>query len=48
MFGGPHPGGLSIALGDGSVRSLGWQVPGAVFQLVARKNDGLTVDIGSF
>jgi prepilin-type N-terminal cleavage/methylation domain-containing protein len=48
MFGGPHPGGLSIALGDGSVRSLNFQVPGAVFQLVARKNDGLTVDVGSF
>ena len=48
MFGGPHPGGLSIALGDGSVRSLGWTVPGAVFQLVARKNDGLQLDISSF
>jgi len=48
MFGGPHPGGLSVALGDGSVRSLSWQVPGAVFQLVARKNDGLTVDVNSF
>jgi prepilin-type N-terminal cleavage/methylation domain-containing protein len=48
MFGGPHPGGLSIALGDGSVRSLSWSVPGAVFQLVARKNDGLNVDISSF
>jgi prepilin-type N-terminal cleavage/methylation domain-containing protein len=48
MFGGPHPGGLSIALGDGSVRTLSWSVPGAVFQLVARKNDGLTLDISSF
>jgi uncharacterized protein DUF1559 len=48
MFGGPHPGGLSIALGDGSVRSLSWTVPGAVFQLLARKNDGLTLDITSF
>jgi len=48
MFGGPHPGGLSIALGDGSVRSISWNGPTAVFQLVARKNDGLTVDIGSF
>jgi prepilin-type N-terminal cleavage/methylation domain-containing protein len=48
MFGGPHPGGLSIALGDGSVRGVSWQVPGAVFQLLARKNDGLTLDIDSF
>jgi len=48
MFGGPHPGGLSIALGDGSVRSVSWSVPGAVFQLIARKNDGLSVDVDSF
>ncbi len=48
MFGGPHPGGLSVALGDGSVRSVSWSVPGAVFQLIARKNDGLTVDVDSF
>jgi len=48
MFGGPHAGGLSVAFGDGSVRSIGWQVPGAVFQLVARKNDGLLLDASSF
>jgi hypothetical protein len=48
MFGGPHPGGLSVALGDGSVRSVSWQVPGAVFQLIARKNDGLSIDVNSF
>jgi prepilin-type N-terminal cleavage/methylation domain-containing protein/prepilin-type processing-associated H-X9-DG protein len=47
-FGGPHPGGLNICLADGSVRSISWTIPGAVFQLVARKNDGLIVDIGSF
>ena len=48
MFGGPHPGGLSVAVGDGSVRTLGWNVPGAVFQLFARKNDGLIVDVATF
>jgi len=48
MFGGPHPGGLSIALADGSVRSLSWTIPNPVFQLIARKNDGLIVDIASF
>lgn len=48
MFGGPHPGGISIAIGDGSVRSVSWNVPGAVFQLIARKNDGLIVDVDSF
>jgi prepilin-type N-terminal cleavage/methylation domain-containing protein/prepilin-type processing-associated H-X9-DG protein len=48
MFGGPHSGGLSAAFGDGSVRSISWQVPGAVFQLVARKNDGLLLDASSF
>src|SRR5262245_31414617 len=48
MFGGPHAGGLSVALGDGSVRSVSWQIPGAVFQLLARKNDGLLLDVSSF
>jgi hypothetical protein len=48
MFGGPHAGGLSISLGDGSVRTVSWNVPGAVFQLLARKNDGLTIDVDSF
>jgi prepilin-type processing-associated H-X9-DG protein len=48
MFGGPHPGGLNIAMGDGSVRSLSWQVPTVVFQLVARKNDGEVFDSSSF
>jgi hypothetical protein len=48
MFGGPHPGGISIAIADGSVRSVSWNVPGAVFQLIARKNDGLSVDVDSF
>jgi prepilin-type N-terminal cleavage/methylation domain-containing protein len=48
MFGGPHPGGLSVALGDGSVRSVSWSIPGAVFQLIARKNDGISVDASSF
>lgn len=48
MFGGPHPGGISVAIADGSVRSVSWNVPGAVFQLIARKNDGLTVDVDSF
>jgi prepilin-type N-terminal cleavage/methylation domain-containing protein/prepilin-type processing-associated H-X9-DG protein len=48
MFGGPHAGGLNISLGDGSVRAVSWQVPGAVFQLLARKNDGLLLDASSF
>jgi len=48
MFGGPHPGGLNIAMGDGSVRSLSWQIPTVVFQLVSRKNDGEVFDSSSF
>jgi prepilin-type processing-associated H-X9-DG protein len=48
MFGSAHPGGLNLCLADGSVRSVSYTIPNAVFQLVARKDDGLTVDIGSF
>jgi prepilin-type processing-associated H-X9-DG protein len=48
MFGGPHPGGLNVAMGDGSVRSLSWQIPTVVFQLVSRKNDGEVFDSSGF
>jgi prepilin-type N-terminal cleavage/methylation domain-containing protein/prepilin-type processing-associated H-X9-DG protein len=48
FFGGPHPGGINVALGDGSVRSLSWQIPSAVFTLIARKNDGNVVDTSGF
>jgi prepilin-type N-terminal cleavage/methylation domain-containing protein/prepilin-type processing-associated H-X9-DG protein len=48
MFGGPHPGGLSVALADGSVRSISFTIPNPIFQLVVRKNDGLMIDIGGF
>lgn len=40
----PH----EISIADGSVRSVSWNVPNAVFQLIARKNDGLAVDVDSF
>jgi hypothetical protein len=47
-FGSAHPAGINICLADGSVRGLSFQIPSAVLQLVARKNDGLVVDINSF
>ena len=48
MFGGPHPGGLNIVLADGSARSISYNIPNPVFQLICRKDDGLIVDVSSF
>ena len=48
MFGAAHPGGINATMGDGSVRSISYTIPNPIFQLVCRRNDGLSVDISGF
>ncbi len=44
-FGGAHPGGMSAAFADGSVRSINWNVTQQVFAALGNKGDGLTVTL---
>jgi prepilin-type processing-associated H-X9-DG protein len=48
MFGSAHPNGINAVFGDGSVRSISYGVPNAVFQLLCRKSDGLIVNLEGF
>jgi prepilin-type N-terminal cleavage/methylation domain-containing protein/prepilin-type processing-associated H-X9-DG protein len=44
-FGGAHPGGMSAAFADGSVRTISWQIPQQVFAAIGNKGDGATVTL---
>jgi prepilin-type N-terminal cleavage/methylation domain-containing protein/prepilin-type processing-associated H-X9-DG protein len=48
MFGSAHPNGINAVFGDGSVRSLSFNIPNAIFQVLCRKDDGLVVDLSGF
>ena len=48
MFGSAHPNGINAVFADGSVKSVAYTVPNAVFQLLCRKDDGLIVDLSGF
>jgi prepilin-type N-terminal cleavage/methylation domain-containing protein len=47
-FGGSHPGVFSIALADGSVRSLSYYVNSNTFRNMGNINDGQTLDASSY
>ena len=40
MFGGPHPGGINVVLGDGSVRFIKYTVDPSTFRRLAVIDDG--------
>jgi hypothetical protein len=46
MFGSAHPAGISAVFTDGSVRGIAYRIPNPLFQLMCRKNDGMTLDLG--
>jgi prepilin-type N-terminal cleavage/methylation domain-containing protein/prepilin-type processing-associated H-X9-DG protein len=48
FFGSAHPTGTNALFADGSVTHIKYTIPNAVFQLLARKADGLVVDISGF
>jgi len=48
MFGSPHPAGINAVFGDGSVRSVSFNIPNPIFQLICRKDDGLQIDLTGF
>ena len=47
-FGSAHPGGFNAVFADGSVKSLSYTIPTAIFQVLARKDSGLSVDATGF
>jgi prepilin-type N-terminal cleavage/methylation domain-containing protein len=44
-FGGPHPGGIVAVLGDGSVRSINFEVEHEVFRRLSHSRDRLPVQL---
>jgi prepilin-type N-terminal cleavage/methylation domain-containing protein/prepilin-type processing-associated H-X9-DG protein len=44
-FGSSHPGGMNIALCDGSVRFLSYSIPLDMFKRLGNRRDGLTVQL---
>ncbi|HEY7426238.1 MAG TPA: DUF1559 domain-containing protein [Gemmataceae bacterium] len=44
VFGSAHAGIMNAVFGDGSVHSISFTIPNAVFQLLCRKDDGLVVN----
>ena len=48
MFGSAHPSGMTSVFADGSVKSISFTVPNAIFQLICRKDDGIMADISGF
>lgn len=48
MFGSAHVPGIHAVFTDGSVRTISYQVPNPIFQLLCRKNDAVIVDTVSF
>jgi prepilin-type N-terminal cleavage/methylation domain-containing protein/prepilin-type processing-associated H-X9-DG protein len=47
-FGSAHPSGFNAVFADGSVKSISYSIPTAVFQVLARKSSGLVVDPSGF
>jgi len=47
-FGSAHPAGFNAVFADGSVKSLSYAIPTAIFQVLARKDSGLSVDATGF
>ena len=47
-FGSAHPAGTNAVFSDGSVKHVAFGIPGAVWQLLVRKDDGLVVDLTGF
>lgn len=45
-FGASHPGGFNVAMGDGSVRSLTFDISLEAFKRLGHRDDGLQVEIG--
>jgi prepilin-type processing-associated H-X9-DG protein len=48
FFGSAHPSGTNALFADGSVKHVPFGIPGAVWQLLVRKADGLIVDLSGF
>jgi prepilin-type processing-associated H-X9-DG protein len=44
-FGSSHPGGMNIALCDGSVRFLSYSIPLDMFKRLGNRRDGQTVQL---
>ncbi len=44
-FGGAHPGGMNTLMGDGSCRSISWNVSQIVFSSICNKGEGNTVTL---
>jgi len=47
-FGSAHPAGFNAVFADGSVRSLSYTIPTAIFQVIARRDCGLIADPTGF
>jgi prepilin-type N-terminal cleavage/methylation domain-containing protein/prepilin-type processing-associated H-X9-DG protein len=47
LFGSAHTGGINAVFGDGSVRSISYDIANPIFQLLCRKNDGQAIDAGA-
>jgi prepilin-type processing-associated H-X9-DG protein len=48
FFGSAHTNGTNALFADGSVQHVRFGIPGAVWQLLVRKDDGLVVDLTGF
>jgi prepilin-type N-terminal cleavage/methylation domain-containing protein len=48
FFGSAHPAGTNAVFTDGSVKHVAFGIPGAAWQLLVRKDDGLAVDLTGF
>jgi prepilin-type N-terminal cleavage/methylation domain-containing protein/prepilin-type processing-associated H-X9-DG protein len=48
FFGSAHTSGTNALFADGSVQHIRFGIPGAVWQLLVRKDDGLVVDLTGF
>jgi prepilin-type N-terminal cleavage/methylation domain-containing protein/prepilin-type processing-associated H-X9-DG protein len=47
-FGSAHPGGFNAVFADGSVKQISYEIPTAIFQVLARRDSGLIVDASGF
>jgi len=47
-FGSAHPSGFNAVFADGSVKSISYGIPTAIFQVLSRRDSGLSVDATGF
>jgi len=47
-WGSAHPGGFNVAMADGSVRSIRYEIPLAALQALSHRSDGVAVDQNAF